>query len=437
MRRTVRSSGTLAFLAALLIAAAAQAQTITRGPFIQNPDALTTTMTIEWWTNVAGDSTVEYGTTIALGSSMTVPQAGSCEVGGAGTCHLVTLTGLSPGTLYFYQLKTNGTVVQSPTYFTTLRTPADVNPVYFTVIGDWGQGTAEEQQIATLQNAADPPMIITVGDNTYPNGTQSELDNNALAYYQVPLQRAFFFMTLGNHDLNSVGNANWATSAEIKTFHLPQNSPNPERYYWFEQGDALFISLDSNSPCCDATQTAWLTNLLATTTRTWKFVFLHHTPYSCANGVASIGSDANVRGTWGPLFEKYGVDIVFDGHDHLYERTKYIDDYLANGSLGSDGLGTTYIMTGGGGATLDQRANIDGAGLPYRQPFFFSPKEICYWLDNDCPGGPSNYCSFSRYSYTSVTIAGGTLTLQAIDNSAAIFDTFTMRERPVPRISVT
>ena len=57
-------------------------------------------------------------------------------------------------------------------------------------------------------------------------------------------------------------------------------------------------------------------------------------PYSCANGVASIGSDSNVRNTWGPLFEKYGVDIVFDGHDHIYERTHYIDDYLANGGAG-------------------------------------------------------------------------------------------------------
>ena len=44
---------------AVLIASSAPAQTITRGPFIQNPDALSTTMTLVWWTDVAGDSTVE------------------------------------------------------------------------------------------------------------------------------------------------------------------------------------------------------------------------------------------------------------------------------------------------------------------------------------------------------------------------------------------
>ena len=52
-----------------------------------------------------------------------------------------------------------------------------------------------------------------------------------MAYYLNPLRRAFYIPTLGNHDLNSVGNANWATSAEIKTFLLPTNCAQPERYY--------------------------------------------------------------------------------------------------------------------------------------------------------------------------------------------------------------
>ena len=168
-----------------------------------------------------------------------------------------------------------------------------------------------------------------------------------------------------------------------------------------------------------------MNNLLATTPRRWKFVFYHHTAYSCANGIASIGSDSTVRNTWGPICEKYDVDVVFHGHDHIYERTRFMDDFLASGASGSDGLGTIYIMTGGGGASLDQDAKIDGSGLPYRQPFFFSPKENCYWLDQDCPGGPNNYCSFDRFQYTMATISGDTLTVQAIDNSGNVFDTFT------------
>src|SRR4029079_8603182 len=60
----------LACLAALM-ATSASAQTLTRGPLIQKPDALTTTMTLIWWTDVAGNSTVEYGTTTGLGSCLT------------------------------------------------------------------------------------------------------------------------------------------------------------------------------------------------------------------------------------------------------------------------------------------------------------------------------------------------------------------------------
>lgn len=419
-------------VAGVLAAAGVQAQTITRGPYIQNPQALPTSASFEWWTNVAGDSTVEYGTTPGLGSSMTVAQTSSCEVGAAGTCHVVTLTGLSPGTLYYYRLKTNGVVVQNTTYFNTLHAPGDPADLFFTVIGDWGQGTSGEAQIANLQNAANPPMILTVGDNAYPNGTQSDLDNNAMAYYQSPLQRAFYFPVLGNHDLNDVGGASgWASSAHVKTFVLPTNSPEPERYYSFEDGDALFVILDSNG-CCGTAQTNWLNNVLSTSPRKWKFVFYHHTAYSCANGIASLGSDENLRNTWGPIFERNQVDIVFHGHDHIYERTKLMDEYQANGSPGSDGKGTVYIMTGGGGATLDADAKIDGSGNPYRQPFFFSPKEDCYWLAHSCPAGPGGYCSFDRYQYTSVVISGDTMTLQAIDNNGSVFDTYAITKVVAP-----
>src|SRR5690349_5456865 len=111
-RNAPRRSGFLLLCAFAFLTSPAAAQTISRGPLIQNPDAMSSTITIEWWTDVTGDSTVEYGLTTALGQSVNVPQAASCEVGAAGTCHIVPLTGLLPGTRYFYQLRTNGNVVQ-------------------------------------------------------------------------------------------------------------------------------------------------------------------------------------------------------------------------------------------------------------------------------------------------------------------------------------
>ena len=272
-----------------------------------------------------------------------------------------------------------------------------------------------------------------MGDNAYPDGTQSQWDNSALAYYVNVMQRALFMPTLGNHDVNSSGVSGWANSAEIKTFQLPRNAPagQEERYFSFDHGDAHFVILDSNVPG-DSTQRAWLEADLAATTRKWKFAFLHHTPYSCANGIASLGSNATVRSNWNPLFEYYGVDVVFDGHDHIYERSIPLDSFSdATGTPGSDGRSTIYVMTGGGGATLDNDANVDGSG-PYRKPFFFSPREDCFWLASGCPGGPSsgggpNYCSFERYSYTSVRLVGNTtLTVSTMDSTDTLIDSFSL-----------
>src|SRR5581483_10504328 len=264
-----RPSIPFALIATLAVAAQAWGLAITRGPIIENPDALTSTITIAWWTDVAGDSTVEYGTTPALGFSATVPQTGTCEIGTAGTCHAVSLSGLFPGTRYYYRLKTNGTIVQSTgasgPYFTTWKDPTDSSDLFFTVIGDWGQQSSAEQLLANLQDAADPPMIVTVGDNVYTNGTQSDWDAN-LPDYQHVMQRATFMPALGNHDVNSVGASNWASSVQIKLFQLPRNGTEQERYYSFDDGDAHFIVLDANAPT-NATQRAWLAADLAATTR--------------------------------------------------------------------------------------------------------------------------------------------------------------------------
>ncbi|HEV7733729.1 MAG TPA: metallophosphoesterase [Candidatus Binatia bacterium] len=414
----------LLLLTALLLPGAAAAQTITRGPFVENPDAFSTTMTLQWWTNVAGDSTVEYGLTPGLGSTMTVPTAGSCEIGSAGTCHIVALNSLQPGTRYYYRLLTNGVEVQAVTYFTTLRTSIDPTPLKFAVIGDWGQGSSALTDVGNQQNAADPPFIITVGDNAYTNGTQSDWDNNALPALRNVMRRATFFPVLGNHDLNAVGAGSWANSVEIKMFRLPRNggTGNLERWYSFDAGDAHFVALDSNDPN-NSDQRAWLENDLATSTKRWKFVFFHHPPYSCASGLFSFGSYEGIRNNWSPLFEEYGVNVVFDGHDHIYERSLFMDQYTdAAGNTGSDGKGTYYIMTGGGGATLDGAASISG-GVPRRSG------TDCTWLANNCPGGPSgtNFCSFAKFSYTSVTLTNDqVLNIKAIDRNGVVFDDFTI-----------
>src|SRR5262249_162865 len=160
-----------------------------------------------------------------------------------------------------------------------------------------------------------PQMITTVGDNFYQSGTQQNVDDG-LADYVNPFKRVFFFPSLGNHDVNQ-SPSSWPNTAYIKTLVLGTNGPDADRYYSYGSRHAHSVCPGANN--LESTQTTWLDNDLATTARRWKFVFLHQTPYSCASGLFSIGSNLTVRNNWGPIFESRRVDIVFTGHDHIYE----------------------------------------------------------------------------------------------------------------------
>lgn len=349
----------IAIIIACSLASGAYGVSISRGPVIQNPDALPTTVTIEWWTDSAGDSTVLYGPTMALGSSVNVVQNNSCDVGNAGTCHIVRLTGLTPGMRYYYQIETNGTALltnrdPAKLYFTTLKDPSDQSDFFFNVFGDWGgcpdsvfpedcAGTGTEAHVGYLQDQADPPILMTIGDNACMSGEMTDWDTRAFPYYTQGasssgwlMQRAQFFPALGNHDMGGLGLGGsfmspWATRPYRLLFILPPNSPDPERYYSFDSGDVHFTVLDSNTETDseDQTQTNWLQSDLALTTRKWKFAFLHHPSYSCNSDGSNAGT-AEVRNTWGPLFEQYGVDIVFDGHIHKHERTHLMHDFTSS-----------------------------------------------------------------------------------------------------------
>jgi hypothetical protein len=127
-------------------------------------------------------------------------------------------------------------------------------------------------------------------------------------------------------------------------------------------------------------QYEWLVSDLAGTSKPWKFVFFHIPPYSSGGH----GSDLNVRQTLAPLFEQYGVTIVFNGHDHDYER--------------SGANGVTYIVTGGGGAPLYPKVHDNPASI------YFA----------------------SVYHFVQITLSGDTLYGIAIGSDGTEFDHFTI-----------
>jgi len=150
---------------------------------------------------------------------------------------------------------------------------------------------------------------------------------------------AEFYPALGNHENNS--------PLYFDNFILPNN----ERWYSVEKDNLHFIVLDSNSDCSiGSEQYLWLEDDLQYINENIKFVIaiFHHPPFSTGRHAED---EKGLRQTIIPLFEQYGVDIVFNGHDHDYERSLYNNIY--------------YIVTGGGGAPLYDQARAS----PYSQLF--------------------------------------------------------------------
>ena len=193
-------------------------------------------------------------------------------------------------------------------------------PTKFAIIGDYGSSGQAELDVSNLVKSWTAELIITLGDNNYPDGEASTIDSNIGQYYSEfisPYSGSFgagdtinrFFPSLGNHD--------WVApnaTPYLDYFELPGN----ERYYDFERGSVQFFSIDSDTLEPDGTdsnsiQALWLKSALQTSTAAWKVVYMHHPPYSSSSVHGSTD-----RMQW--PFKQWGASVVLAGHDHTYER---------------------------------------------------------------------------------------------------------------------
>jgi len=188
--------------------------------------------------------------------------------------------------------------------------PAQSGDLKFAIIGDSGTGDTPQYEIATQLIAARAKFpyefVIMLGDNLYYGSGQKDYQKKFEQPYKPLLDSGMkFYATLGNHD-----NTN-------EKFYKPFNM-NGERFYTFRPKPGVrFFSLDSNY--MDKSQTDWLEKELAASGSDWKIAFFHHPLYSSGG---THGSDTKLRDQLEPVFLKYGVDAVFSGHEHFYERIK-------------------------------------------------------------------------------------------------------------------
>lgn len=189
----------------------------------------------------------------------------------------------------------------------TVKLPNAAGSVKFAVIGDTGSGDQIQFDVAVQMVKSRESFkfdrVIMMGDNIYGGQTAKDLDKKFAQPYKDLLKDGVdFYAALGNHD--SQENRNY------KPFHM-----NGERYYTHSTKNVRFIVLDTD--LLDPKQMTWLEDALKSATEPWKIVYFHHPLYSDGR---THGSDVNLRVALEPLFVKYGVSVVFTGHDHIYER---------------------------------------------------------------------------------------------------------------------
>lgn len=121
----------------------------------------------------------------------------------------------------------------------------------------------------------------------------------------------------------------------------PDLADDLQEYAWsLDYGNVHFVGLNSSLNIPD--QVPWLEADLAAATQDpeidWIVVLFHHAAYSASKH----GSTPTVQRSWVPLFDRFGVDLVFNGHDHNYERTHPIE----GDALAAPGEGVVYVVAG-------------------------------------------------------------------------------------------
>ncbi|AFK85480.1 MULTISPECIES: fibronectin type III domain-containing protein [Thermoanaerobacterium] len=375
----------------------------------------TTTQTITWRTDTTVNlGQVQYGKDPSLKDAKIVDatvQKFSSDLGDM-NIHSATMTNLDPGTTYYYRVG-YGNNLNSIYSFTTEA--KDTNSFKFLIFGDSQSGIATDPQYgpwkATIHNAystnKDSKFFVNVGDlveigqlythwNNWFDAAKGVID----AIPEMPVE--------GNHETYQSSNYDSGKPKDfVSQFPVPQNGPDSLKgqVYSFDYGNAHIVMLDSQEDEEETVsgdileaQKAWLDKDLKSTNKTWKIVFFHKTPYYNK----ATRSNEQIKAAFQPIFDKYHIDVVFNGHDHGYSRTYPIknDQYVKNPADG-----TVYVVTGRSGNKYypDLSQKVWDA-------FFYDPQD--------------------QPNYIVATINGNTLTIKAVKQDGTPIDTYSITKNP-------
>ncbi len=332
----------------------------------------TQSVTVAWRTDSVEPSVVEYGVDRSYGLTAS---------GSPGEVHEVELLGLSPSTLYHYRCGHPRSWSEDLNFTTAPSGSAD--RFSFAVVGDDRSGYQVRRSISLAILESQASFVLHTGDLVSTGREQSQWDSWFEDHREL-LSHKVLMPAIGNHDENA--------PEYFEQFALPGN----EQWYSFDYGNAHFVALTTEYQLTGS-QLDWLKEDLASTNATWKFVYFHRPMYSSGYH----GSDLGVRRAWENVLNRHHVDVVFCGHNHMYERTLPVRD----GKVVDADLGTIHLTTAGGGAGLHSVT---------------SPRPS--W----------SQVALSEHHYALLDVKGGMLHCQAQLPSGTVFDEFELNKKPFP-----
>ncbi|HEX5130680.1 MAG TPA: metallophosphoesterase [Usitatibacter sp.] len=257
--------------------------------------------------------------------------------------------------------------------------PNEQGSVKFAVIGDTGTGGRQQYEIGKLLNDARArfpyEFVIMMGDNLYGGQGPSDFVKKFETPYKALLSAGVkFYASLGNHDSRQ--------QSAYALFNMDGRT-----YYTFKapKQDVRFFALESSY--LDPTQLRWLERELQSSREDWKIPYFHHPLYSSGD---RHGSDLPKRKALEPLFLKYGVSVVFAGHDHVYERVM-------------PQQGITHFVIGSSGQL--RRGNIDKST------------------------GFTAYANATEQAFLAVEVSGDQMYFNAVSRTGKVIDTGVIERR--------
>jgi hypothetical protein len=340
-----------------------------------------------------------------------------------GTLSEVTLTKLSPSTTYYYRVGgPRGGWSQEHSFRTGPAEDPRCGAARFAFIGDsradsWqGDRGASDlwPRLVTAALRRKAAFFVHGGDIVHDGRRNREWDNHLTATAPFSASTPFMY-TIGNHDDGPVegDGANFN-----KVFFLPRSKKSlggsgTEDHYYFTYGNAIFVVLSSVSfsggSIPFSNQAGWLDRVLTRHRKRWKFVTLHHPIYTQYMFINHEPNEKGQNAALVPIFNKHHVDIVFQSHNHFYER--FAPSACKNGGsalpcpVSGQDKGTLYITSGGGGAFL--HFLVGGAG-------------------------PARPAARAAHHFILVEINNHKLTLGTYGVGGSVVDSLSITKRPFP-----